>query len=64
MLGFALQRDWHFMVTAVGWGLYVFGEFSFGGLGRLSWNGVRYYGHDRRIAGIHARLLPRRLGRR
>ncbi|KZT37208.1 putative MFS transporter [Sistotremastrum suecicum HHB10207 ss-3] len=25
VLGFALQRDWHFMVTAVGWGLYVFG---------------------------------------
>ncbi|KAL8691295.1 MAG: hypothetical protein Q9224_004208 [Gallowayella concinna] len=25
VLGFALQRRWHFMVTAVGWGMYVFG---------------------------------------
>ncbi|KZT37211.1 MFS general substrate transporter [Sistotremastrum suecicum HHB10207 ss-3] len=25
ILGFALQKDWHFMVTAVAWGMYVFG---------------------------------------
>lgn len=25
VLGFALERKWHYMVTAVGWGLYVFG---------------------------------------
>ncbi|KAL9027814.1 MAG: hypothetical protein Q9180_007272, partial [Flavoplaca navasiana] len=25
VLGFALERKWHYMVTAVGWGMYVFG---------------------------------------
>ena len=25
LLGFSLERAWHFMVTAVAWGLYVFG---------------------------------------
>ncbi|KAL8896562.1 MAG: hypothetical protein Q9192_003029 [Flavoplaca navasiana] len=26
VLGFALERKWHYMVTAVGWGMYVFGS--------------------------------------
>ncbi|KAL8771747.1 MAG: hypothetical protein Q9209_002938 [Squamulea sp. 1 TL-2023] len=25
VLGFALERRWHYMITAVGWGMYVFG---------------------------------------
>ncbi|KAL8928415.1 MAG: hypothetical protein Q9172_000901 [Xanthocarpia lactea] len=25
ILGFALERKWHYMITAVGWGMYVFG---------------------------------------
>ncbi|KAL8634391.1 MAG: hypothetical protein Q9228_008014 [Teloschistes exilis] len=25
VLGFALERQWHYMVTAVAWGMYVFG---------------------------------------
>lgn len=57
ILGFALQRDWHFMVTAVGWGMYVFGESShlvFVYKKAQCAIVTRYNGYDGRIASLHA----------